>query len=132
VSATTRLRNTTSSSTNATRRMSPIAYGARPVSTDVRSRFCAAGPPTRASGTAEVRRARSVSTTVAVCASSTDVEPETRTTTRPVGAGGVTTRASTTPGTAEATRTTVVASGAGVVTYAGAAAPGPNAATTMS
>ena len=50
VIATTRLRNTMSSSRNATIRMRPIAYGARPVSTAVRSRFCAAGPPTLARG----------------------------------------------------------------------------------
>ena len=50
VIATTRLRNTMSSSRNATIRMSPIAYGARPVSTAVRSRFCAAGPPTLRAG----------------------------------------------------------------------------------
>ena len=69
-------------------RMTPIAYGARPVSTAVRSRFCAAGPPTCAPGTALARRERNVFTSVAVRESSTAVEPVTRTTTRPVAAGG--------------------------------------------
>ena len=78
------------------------------------------------------RRDRKVFTSVAVRGSSTAVEPVTRTTTRPVAAGAVTTRASTTPGTVDAIRATEAASAAGVVMKAGAAAPGPNADTSMS
>ena len=77
------------------------------MSTAVRSRFCAAGPPTCAAGTALERRERNVFTSVAVRESSTAVEPVTRTTTRPVAAGAVTTRASTTPGAVDAIRVTV-------------------------
>ena len=58
-------------------------------------------------GTALERRERNVFTSVAVRESSTAVEPVTRTTTRPVAAGAVTTRASTTPGTVVAIRATV-------------------------
>ena len=56
----------------------------------------------------------------------------TRTTTRPVVAGGVTTRASTTLGSAAASFTTVSAPAAGTVMKAGAAAPGPIPFTTSS
>src|SRR5690242_20887925 len=97
VTATVRLRNTTSRRRNATMSMTPIAYGARPVSTDVRSRFCAAGPPTRAAGTEAWSALRRWFTRDAVFELSTGVDPITRTTRRPVAAGGVTTRASTTP-----------------------------------
>ncbi len=67
------------------------------MSTEVRSAFCAAGPPTRAPGTAAASRSRRWWTSVAVRESSTGVDPVTRTTVRPDAAVEVTTRASTTP-----------------------------------
>ncbi len=94
--ATTRLRNTTSSSRKATSRISPIASGALPVRVSERSWFWAAGPPTLADGAASAITALRSCTIAAVASSSTAVEPVTRTTVRPLAAGSATIRASTT------------------------------------
>ena len=112
--------------------MRAMASGALPVSTAVRSWFWAAGPPTRASGTASPMLVRSRPTTSDVAESSTAVAEVTRTTVRPDGAGSATMRASTTPGSAAARSTTCAASCAATVTKIGAAAPGPNDSTSIS
>ncbi len=127
-----RLRNTTSSSTNATIMINPMASGALPVSTAVRSVFCAAGPPTRAAGTAVARLERRRRTRLEVAGLSTAVRGVTRMATRPVAAGGAATWAATTPRSALASAITLVEVPAGVVMKIGAAAPGPKALVTRS
>ncbi len=82
-----RLRNTISSSTNATIMITVTASGAVPVSAAVRSWFCAAGPPTSAPGTLVWSWPRRRPTRSEVCWSSTAVLGVTRMATRPFAAG---------------------------------------------